>query len=86
MLYLLSEEKNSYFKRFVLFLCACVFIFSLAHSLSCSLSSLLCVHRYSWNSEEGIRLPPAGLTDICEPPDMAAGNRTLVLCNSGTHS
>jgi hypothetical protein len=38
MLYLLSEEKNSYFKRFVLFLCACVFIFSLAHSLSCSLS------------------------------------------------
>lgn len=36
--------------------------------------------------EEGIESPGAGVTDICEPSDVDAGNRTRVFQKSSTHS
>lgn len=38
------------------------------------------------DSKEGIRSPVAGVTGLCEPPDVGSGNPTLVLWKSGTSS
>lgn len=35
--------------------------------------------KYSWVPEEGIRYLRTGVTGNCEPPNVGAGNRALVL-------
>lgn len=59
----------SFFLKIVVYVCVCVcLLYVRAHMCKCQ-----------WRPEEDVESSGAGVTGVCEPPNVGAGNRNRVL-------